>query len=298
MCSVQPSAATLVPMYSFWTTLHTHEQHHARRTATQPSLMFESTEGELFAHHAHMWHCCCMTVSQDDFDIGAEEEASLDVKDRPEVQEKLERRIRSVEVKIITPPRPGVVLVYVLPTVHHTTAQHTMCVETLSAQRSSRHRDKCCQPAPRVSAPADYACACTTTRSSDNPVVLLCLTVDASACANDALAIVWVCLPSGKKCLVLDIDYTLFDLNSSAEHPDELARPYLHEFLTACYEYYDIIIWSATNMKWVEVRMLFVGQAGFGWWRWGPASLGTVASYCKLPVAGLWSILWCCKGEQ
>jgi ubiquitin-like domain-containing CTD phosphatase 1 len=64
----------------------------------------------------------------------------------------------------------------------------------------------------------------------------------------------WVCVtPAGKKCLVLDIDYTLFDLNSSAEHPDELARPYLHEFLTACYEYYDIIIWSATNMKWVEV---------------------------------------------
>lgn len=59
---------------------------------------------------------------------------------------------------------------------------------------------------------------------------------------------------AGKKCLVLDIDYTLFDLNSSAERPDELARPYLHEFLTACYEYYDILIWSATNMKWVEVR--------------------------------------------
>jgi ubiquitin-like domain-containing CTD phosphatase 1 len=62
-----------------------------------------------------------------------------------------------------------------------------------------------------------------------------------------------VVMPAGKKCLVLDIDYTLFDLNSSAEHPDELARPYLHEFLTACYEFYDIIIWSATNMKWVEV---------------------------------------------
>jgi hypothetical protein len=63
-----------------------------------------------------------------------------------------------------------------------------------------------------------------------------------------------LCSPAGKKCLVLDIDYTLFDLNSSAERPDELARPYLHEFLSACYEFYDIIIWSATNMKWVEVR--------------------------------------------
>jgi hypothetical protein len=29
------------------------------------------------------------------------------VKDRPEVQEKLQRRIASVDVKIITPPRPG-----------------------------------------------------------------------------------------------------------------------------------------------------------------------------------------------
>ena len=29
----------------------------------------------------------------------------------------------------------------------------------------------------------------------------------------------------GKKCLVLDIDYTFFDLGSAAERPDELARP-------------------------------------------------------------------------
>lgn len=28
-----------------------------------------------------------------------------------------------------------------------------------------------------------------------------------------------------KKCLVLDIDYTLFDLGSNAERPEELARP-------------------------------------------------------------------------
>lgn len=35
----------------------------------------------------------------------------------------------------------------------------------------------------------------------------------------------------GKKCLVLDIDYTLFDLGSSAERAEELARPHLHQFL-------------------------------------------------------------------
>ena len=42
----------------------------------------------------------------------------------------------------------------------------------------------------------------------------------------------------GKKLLVLDIDYTLFDHRSTAEAPHELARPYLHAFLTAAYEHY------------------------------------------------------------
>ncbi|XP_068664301.1 ubiquitin-like domain-containing CTD phosphatase [Aristolochia californica] len=63
----------------------------------------------------------------------------------------------------------------------------------------------------------------------------------------------------GKKLLVLDIDYTLFDHRSAAENPLELMRPYLHEFLTAAYAKYDIIIWSATSMKWVELKM---GQLG------------------------------------
>jgi len=40
----------------------------------------------------------------------------------------------------------------------------------------------------------------------------------------------------GKKLLVLDIDYTLFDHRSSAETGAELMRPYLHEFLTSAYE--------------------------------------------------------------
>ncbi|XP_062082393.1 ubiquitin-like domain-containing CTD phosphatase [Humulus lupulus] len=63
----------------------------------------------------------------------------------------------------------------------------------------------------------------------------------------------------GKKLLVLDIDYTLFDHRSTAENPLQLMRPYLHEFLTAAYAEYDIMIWSATSMKWVELKM---GQLG------------------------------------
>jgi len=63
----------------------------------------------------------------------------------------------------------------------------------------------------------------------------------------------------GKKLLVLDIDYTLFDHRSEAENALELMRPFLHEFLTASYEHYDIIIWSATSLKWIEVKMEALG---------------------------------------
>ena len=64
---------------------------------------------------------------------------------------------------------------------------------------------------------------------------------------------------AGKKLLVLDIDYTIFDLNSSAERPEELARPHLHSCLQAAYEFYDIVIWSATGMRWVQVKMTELG---------------------------------------
>lgn len=58
-----------------------------------------------------------------------------------------------------------------------------------------------------------------------------------------------------KKLLVLDIDYTLFDHRSTAQTAAELMRPYLHEFLTAAYEHYDIVIWSATSMRYIEAKM-------------------------------------------
>lgn len=65
----------------------------------------------------------------------------------------------------------------------------------------------------------------------------------------------------GKKLLVLDIDYTLFDHCSVAETGLELMRPYLHEFLTSSYRDYDIAIWSATSMKWIEEKMKLLGVA-------------------------------------
>ncbi|KAK6618646.1 Ubiquitin-like domain-containing CTD phosphatase 1 [Polyplax serrata] len=64
---------------------------------------------------------------------------------------------------------------------------------------------------------------------------------------------------AGKNLLVLDIDYTLFDHRSVAETGAELMRPYLHEFLTSAYEDYDIVIWSATSMKWIEEKMKLLG---------------------------------------
>lgn len=63
----------------------------------------------------------------------------------------------------------------------------------------------------------------------------------------------------GKNLLVLDIDYTLFDHKSPAENGLQLMRPYLHEFLALAYEDYDIVIWSATGMKWIEDKMRLLG---------------------------------------
>jgi ubiquitin-like domain-containing CTD phosphatase 1 len=88
--------------------------------------------------------------------------------------------------------------------------------------------------------------------------VYLCVN-DSSSLYNNVQINLRTPCRQGKKLLVLDIDYTLFDHRSTAENPLQLMRPYLHEFLTAAYAEYDIMIWSATSMKWVELKMTELG---------------------------------------
>ncbi|KAH9286949.1 Ubiquitin-like domain-containing CTD phosphatase 1 [Echinococcus granulosus] len=59
----------------------------------------------------------------------------------------------------------------------------------------------------------------------------------------------------GKRLLVLDIDYTIFDHLTPAESVKHLMRPYLIPFLTRAYEFYDIAIWSATSMTWILAKI-------------------------------------------
>jgi len=62
-----------------------------------------------------------------------------------------------------------------------------------------------------------------------------------------------------KKLLVLDLDYTLFDMKSHAATLLQLKRPYTDEFLTAIHPFYDIVIWSQTSWRWLEVKLTELG---------------------------------------
>jgi len=72
-----------------------------------------------------------------------------------------------------------------------------------------------------------------------------------------------------KPLLVLDLDHTLLDFSSKTLRENassatdighsndavanQLKRPYMDEFLTWTYKYYDLVVWSQTSWRWLEV---------------------------------------------
>jgi ubiquitin-like domain-containing CTD phosphatase 1 len=86
-------------------------------------------------------------------------------------------------------------------------------------------------------------------------------------------------ISSDNKCkplLVLDLDHTLLDFsvrtlqeNGHSAHSvgsandtvaNNLKRPYMDEFLTWCYKYYDLVVWSQTSWRWLEIKLTELGM--------------------------------------
>jgi ubiquitin-like domain-containing CTD phosphatase 1 len=85
----------------------------------------------------------------------------------------------------------------------------------------------------------------------------------------------------GKPLLVLDLDHTLLDFSSKSllrrdtdqqeqqqqrpssndNHVAELMkRPYMDDFLSQCYQYYDLVVWSQTSWRWLETKLIELGM--------------------------------------
>lgn len=67
---------------------------------------------------------------------------------------------------------------------------------------------------------------------------------------------------SKRKLVVLDLDNTLCDFAFLQKFPNknaDAARPFLNYFLTMIYEYYDIIIWSATDYDSIQEKLKTLG---------------------------------------
>jgi ubiquitin-like domain-containing CTD phosphatase 1 len=62
----------------------------------------------------------------------------------------------------------------------------------------------------------------------------------------------------GKKLLVLDIDFTIFDMKSidkMGQASTVLKRPHTDAFLTYAYEHFDLVFWSQTTWNWIEAKL-------------------------------------------
>ncbi|EKX46899.1 hypothetical protein GUITHDRAFT_107254 [Guillardia theta CCMP2712] len=55
-----------------------------------------------------------------------------------------------------------------------------------------------------------------------------------------------------KKLLVLDLDHTLLHFKNKRTYK----RPFCFEFLKAVYPFYDIVVWSQTSWKWLEIKLI------------------------------------------
>ncbi|KAF2898130.1 hypothetical protein ILUMI_08045, partial [Ignelater luminosus] len=55
------------------------------------------------------------------------------------------------------------------------------------------------------------------------------------------------------KLVILDIDQTIYDFEAAGTPLS--ARPYLEDFLVGLYEYYEIGLWSATDMEIIEIKL-------------------------------------------
>ena len=66
----------------------------------------------------------------------------------------------------------------------------------------------------------------------------------------------------GKKLLVLDLDHCILHFSSKLppERSEEMKRPHMDKFLTLCYQEYDLVIWSQTHWKWVEMKLTELGM--------------------------------------
>ena len=62
----------------------------------------------------------------------------------------------------------------------------------------------------------------------------------------------------GKPLLVLDLDHTLVDFDRRTTRTIA-QRPYLKEFLATAFEYYDLVVWSQTSWRWLEVKLTELG---------------------------------------
>jgi ubiquitin-like domain-containing CTD phosphatase 1 len=75
----------------------------------------------------------------------------------------------------------------------------------------------------------------------------------------------------GKPLLVLDLDHTLLDFSSKRlmqastdeigdQSAAQMKRPFLDEFLSTVYQHYDLVVWSQTSWRWLEIKLIELGM--------------------------------------